>query len=308
MSSARDELVLRELRTLRGATQQDVADSMVTTQSAVARLEAQDDVRVSTLGRYVTALGGRLRLVADFADGEQPITLPALAPRQPREFRVLWQDPTTRALVEVGILHDLGTFFTFAYTDAAREHDGFAPLPGLLDMHRDYRSEGLFPFFDERAARAAGSSKELAEAFGLSKRDAEPVELLARSWGISPHDTTVQVVPMPTAHADGRLTVLFLASGVRHVVAESPQVRETALQSLRRGDTLDVVPEPDNEADANALLLAVAAEPVAYLPAYLARLLAEQHRHADVEVLVEHVNGPSTASHLRLLCRLFIGG
>jgi predicted transcriptional regulator len=44
-----------------GLTQTQVAARMGTSQSAVARLEAgSDDIRLSTLERYVSALGSRL--------------------------------------------------------------------------------------------------------------------------------------------------------------------------------------------------------------------------------------------------------
>jgi len=54
-----EELVARRVDL--GLTQTQVAARMGTSQSAVARLEAgTDDIRLSTLERYVAALGGRL--------------------------------------------------------------------------------------------------------------------------------------------------------------------------------------------------------------------------------------------------------
>lgn len=301
------EVLPSGLRNRVGMTQREVAESMVTTQSAVARLETQADVRVSTLGRYVTALGGRLRLMAEFPTWEEEVTLPALAPRPRRRFHVLWQNPSTRAMVDVGRLVDTGTRYEFHYTQAARSDPAFTPFAGLPDLHEQYRSESLFTFFDERAGRAAGSPRELAESLGLTPREAQPVELLARSWGTSPHDATIQIVPHPTPTEDGRETVLFLAAGVRHVLAESPETREAALRSVRPGDELELRPEPDNEADPRALLVVVDDQPVAYVPAYLAAFLATERKAAQVTATAEHVNGPATASHLRLLCRLVIG-
>lgn len=301
------ELFLSDLRDRVDMTQREVAESMVTTQSAVARLEAQDDVRVSTLGRYVAALGGRLRLMAEFPTWEAEVTLPSLAPRPRRVFHILWQNPSTRAMINVGRLVDTGTRYEFRYTQAARNELAFTPFPGLPDLHEHYRSESLFKFFDERADRAAGSPRELAEALGLTPREAEPVELLARSWGTSPHDATIQVVPHPTPTDDGRETVLFLGAGVRHVVAESQDVREAALRSVQPGDELELRPEPDNEADPHALLVVADGQPVAYVPAYLAAFLATEREATQITATVEHINGPATASHLRLLCRLVIG-
>lgn len=52
---------LSSLRRQLGVSQVEVASRMGTSQSAVARLEAGDlDVRLSTVERYMTALGGKL--------------------------------------------------------------------------------------------------------------------------------------------------------------------------------------------------------------------------------------------------------
>jgi len=54
-----EQLVSRRMEL--GLTQTQVAARMGTSQSAVARLEAgEDDIRLSTLERYVAALGSRL--------------------------------------------------------------------------------------------------------------------------------------------------------------------------------------------------------------------------------------------------------
>lgn len=59
---------LHELRETRGATQTAVAEQMGTSRPNVSRIEAEDDVRVTTLDRYVRALGGRLEIRAVFDD------------------------------------------------------------------------------------------------------------------------------------------------------------------------------------------------------------------------------------------------
>jgi transcriptional regulator with XRE-family HTH domain len=62
---------MRTLREAAGHTQSDVAQTTKMDQSDVSRLENREDFRdcqVSTLERYVAALGGRLELVATFGD------------------------------------------------------------------------------------------------------------------------------------------------------------------------------------------------------------------------------------------------
>lgn len=66
---AKDEalaMTLRELREFAQKTQEEVADTAAMTQSELSRLERRDDHLLSTLRRYVEALGGRLDVVAVF--------------------------------------------------------------------------------------------------------------------------------------------------------------------------------------------------------------------------------------------------
>ena len=60
------EKVLREMRKDQGLSQKDVAEVMGIGQDSVSRLERRGDCLVSTMRDYVEAVGGHLRLVADF--------------------------------------------------------------------------------------------------------------------------------------------------------------------------------------------------------------------------------------------------
>lgn len=68
------EIALTELRELRGATQTQVADSLGTSRPNVGRIENEIDVRLSTLERYVEALGGKLEIHAVFDDADIKLT------------------------------------------------------------------------------------------------------------------------------------------------------------------------------------------------------------------------------------------
>jgi predicted transcriptional regulator len=57
-----EQLTLRELRQELELTQQQVADKADMTQSELSRLESRSDHRVSTLRRYVEAMGGELEI------------------------------------------------------------------------------------------------------------------------------------------------------------------------------------------------------------------------------------------------------
>ncbi|HTX44963.1 MAG TPA: helix-turn-helix domain-containing protein [Solirubrobacteraceae bacterium] len=62
------ELRLGELRSRRGVSQATLADALAVSQPNVSRIEQEDDVYLSTLARYVAALGGHLEIQAVFPD------------------------------------------------------------------------------------------------------------------------------------------------------------------------------------------------------------------------------------------------
>ena len=62
------EMNLREVRELAGKTQVEVAHAAEIAQGELSRLERRDDHLVSTLRRYVEALGGELEIVVRFGD------------------------------------------------------------------------------------------------------------------------------------------------------------------------------------------------------------------------------------------------
>jgi predicted XRE-type DNA-binding protein len=68
---------LYRLREQRGLTQVDVAKALEVTQGNVSRVENAADLYVSTLARYVEALGGHLELTAVFPDQVVPVELPS---------------------------------------------------------------------------------------------------------------------------------------------------------------------------------------------------------------------------------------
>ncbi|MEU6171007.1 helix-turn-helix domain-containing protein [Streptantibioticus parmotrematis] len=70
MMSAVRAYRLAEIREEQALTQTDVAKAMGTTQSNVSRFERGELSRseLSTIAAYVEALGGTLRLIADFGD------------------------------------------------------------------------------------------------------------------------------------------------------------------------------------------------------------------------------------------------
>ena len=69
-----EEMSLRDLRKARKQTQARVARELGINQENVSRIERRSDLLISTLNSYVEAMGGTLRLVAEFPD-RPPISL-----------------------------------------------------------------------------------------------------------------------------------------------------------------------------------------------------------------------------------------
>ena len=62
------EVRLADLRRRRGVSQATIARALEVSQPNVSRVEQEDDVYLSTLARYIAALGGHLEVQAVFPD------------------------------------------------------------------------------------------------------------------------------------------------------------------------------------------------------------------------------------------------
>lgn len=77
-----EEMSLRDLRKARRLTQMRVAKRLGITQDSVSRLEKRSDLLISTLRKTVGAMGGRVRIVAEFP-GRQPVVISELPAEKP---------------------------------------------------------------------------------------------------------------------------------------------------------------------------------------------------------------------------------
>jgi transcriptional regulator with XRE-family HTH domain len=62
--------LLGELRRARQLTQEALAETLGMSQSEVSKVERRTDLYVSTLRRYIEAMGGELQIFARFPNGE----------------------------------------------------------------------------------------------------------------------------------------------------------------------------------------------------------------------------------------------
>jgi transcriptional regulator with XRE-family HTH domain len=69
------ELPLQELRQARALSQQELAEVLGLNQATVSKLERRTDMYLSSLRRFVEAMGGELEISANFPDGRVRIQL-----------------------------------------------------------------------------------------------------------------------------------------------------------------------------------------------------------------------------------------
>jgi transcriptional regulator with XRE-family HTH domain len=81
------ELSLRDLRKAMDRTQVEVARKMKVGQDTVSRYEQRTDLMLSTLERYISAMGGTLTLIAEFPDRD-PVRVRTLAELSTEPSRV----------------------------------------------------------------------------------------------------------------------------------------------------------------------------------------------------------------------------
>ncbi len=75
----RREMLLREIRQTLQLPQSRVAKAAGIKQSNLSRIERQRDMQIATLRRIVSALGGKLEVIAKFKDVDVRIILPPAA-------------------------------------------------------------------------------------------------------------------------------------------------------------------------------------------------------------------------------------
>jgi transcriptional regulator with XRE-family HTH domain len=68
-SALLQEMHLHEVRRARALSQEELADRLGTTQPEISKIERRADVYVSTLRKFIRAMGGELEIIARFPNG-----------------------------------------------------------------------------------------------------------------------------------------------------------------------------------------------------------------------------------------------
>lgn len=89
-----EEIELAQLRQALNLSQAELAQTLQVGQASVAKLEKRTDMYVSTIRRYIEAMGGELEITARFPDHAVKIrTFGDLSGHQPSRHRAKSRDP-----------------------------------------------------------------------------------------------------------------------------------------------------------------------------------------------------------------------
>ena len=157
----------------------------------------------------------------------------------------------------------------------------------MRDLHEVYRSPDLFPLFANRLiSKKRPEYRDFLRWLDLREDEADPLVLLARTEGVRETDS-LTVFPCPEPNPQGRYVVHFFGHGLRHL----PEQARIRINTLRAGDRLFLMPDPQNAHDGYALALRTddPATIVGYCPRYISGDFLEilENNPASVEVYVK---------------------
>lgn len=223
------------------------------------------------------------------------------------ELVVVFQEPISRRWFPVGLLSFEQGLYHFRYTRGAvdaKEAGTFIPFGVMTDLEATYRSEKLFPLFQNRVMPRSRPEYKSYTRWLLGETDApeelSPMQELGRSGGARATDN-IQLYPVPK-NVDGNYRMSFFAHGVRHLSESAQQAIDT--QRLRT--RLQVRPDPNNEHDSDALTLwtEVPSMLVGYCPRFLCLdFLTVLHEEPQAEVVLAQVNADAPLQ-FRYRCEL----
>jgi hypothetical protein len=225
-----------------------------------------------------------------------------------RSLFLAWQAPVdskeSRAWFPVGRLdaQETSPHYRFRYTRGALTAEksvGFRPLLAFPDFRKDYRSDELFPLFQNRViSPKRGDFQEYIQWLDLERSEADPISILSVSGGERVTDN-LEVFPRVAADAAGRFHVRFFLHGLRHLDAAA-QARAARLQV---GEELRILVELNNPATRLAVpLLTEDYQMVGWAPRYLVEDLIRCVPHApELSATVARVNLDAAPLNQRFL-------
>jgi HIRAN domain len=174
----------------------------------------------------------------------------------------------------------------------------------MEELNAAYESKELFPLFTNRLlSKTRPEYKAFLNWLNIRHSEDDPLTLLGRSEGLRGTDS-LMVFPLPEKSNDGTYHAHFFSHGLRYL----PDYAVQAVEWLRPGSRLFLMPDPQNRHDTHAVALRTD-DPVTivgYCPRYLSKdflVLLKSGDSDTPEAMVERVNRDAPIQ-LRLLCSL----
>jgi hypothetical protein len=202
------------------------------------------------------------------------------------ELIVAWQNPSSRRWRPIARLSRHGNEYSFRYVEGVNGTDAgmAAILPGMDDVHVEYRSRTLFPFFQNRLYNRKRTDRDrYREWLGLTREDMDDplVELAASGAGRATDGYQVLKVPEPV---NGSYVSRFFVHGTRYVLSPNDVSEHDRFPELKNGERLFLQLDIQNVADPGAMSLRT--ETPKRLIGFVPRLM-----DADLQRLI-NTNGP----------------
>lgn len=204
------------------------------------------------------------------------------------ELILAWQNTVTRRWSPVARISREGNEYVLRYVHGVMspQAGAAATLPGMENVHVEYRSRTLFPFFQNRLYNRKRADWDRYRSWlGLTSEDMnDPMVELAASGGIRATDP-YQLLRVPE-RCDGQYSTQFFVHGSRYAYPLPDADNEDEQAVMQRGDRLLLQFDIQNPVDPSAISLRTDTQKriVGFLPRLIDR---------DVQRLVEE-NGPET--------------
>lgn len=91
-----EEMTLRDLRKAQARSQKDLARLLGVKQASISNIEARSDILLSTLRKYVQAMGGNLTLTVSFSD-RPPVVIKSLSSKKIEDKRARPRGSTAKS-------------------------------------------------------------------------------------------------------------------------------------------------------------------------------------------------------------------
>ena len=210
----------------------------------------------------------------------------------------------TRHWAPVGRLTRENGVYRFVYTRGAEVMADFRPFGRMLDLHKAYKSEELFPIFANRIlAKNRPEYQDYLGWLGLSEDQYDALEELARTAGLRATDS-LELFPCPEPTEGKNYEVYFFCRGLRHLHSENQE----RARLLSPGERLYLMQDLQNPHDSMALLMRTS-DPitlVGYAPRYYSAEFTQLIKSSEldqVRVTVEQLNNDAPIQY-RVLCKL----